>query len=103
MAGKSAKLSNWDVGLVRRGLAAAVLVYGVIRCRKVLAVEGIWGGGYVVGMQRIGLLLRHAWPTLLRVLYAFKEHGLLLVVLLGLSAFFSMAETSITTLWPWKV
>ncbi|GMY31024.1 DUF21 domain-containing protein At1g55930, chloroplastic-like isoform X6, partial [Fagus crenata] len=29
--------------------------------------------------------------------------GLILAALLGLSAFFSMAETSITTLWPWKV
>ncbi|KAJ8433278.1 hypothetical protein Cgig2_014187 [Carnegiea gigantea] len=103
MAGKSGKLRNWDVGLVRRGLAVVVLVYSVIRYRKVLAVEGIWGGGYVVRMQQIGLLLENAWPTFLRVLYAFKEHGLVLAVLLGLSAFFSMAETSITTLWPWKV
>lgn len=103
MAGKSSKLRNWDVGLVRRGLAVAVLVYSVIRYRKVLAVEGIWGAGYVVRMQQIGLLLQNAWPTFLRVLFAFKEHGLVLAVLLGLSAFFSMAETSITTLWPWKV
>lgn len=103
MAGKSGKLRNWDVDLVRRGLAVAVLVYSVIRYRKVLAVEGIWGGWYVVRMQQIGMLLKKAWPTFLRVLYAFKEHGLVLAVLLGLSAFFSMAETSITTLWPWKV
>eukprot|EP00850_Spirogloea_muscicola_P011825 SM000075S21914 [mRNA] locus=s75:7744:12596:+ [translate_table: standard] len=32
-----------------------------------------------------------------------RDHGLLLTALLSLSAFFSMAETSITTLWPWKV
>ncbi|KAK3009968.1 hypothetical protein RJ639_012360, partial [Escallonia herrerae] len=37
------------------------------------------------------------------VLGVFKEQGLVLAALLGLSAFFSMAETSITTLWPWKV
>ncbi|CAA6657288.1 unnamed protein product [Spirodela intermedia] len=39
----------------------------------------------------------------LQVLCVFKEQGLILAALLGLSAFFSMAETSITTLWPWKV
>ncbi|CAA2957713.1 DUF21 domain-containing At3g13070, chloroplastic [Olea europaea subsp. europaea] len=33
----------------------------------------------------------------------FKEQGLVFAALLGLSAFFYMAETSITTLWPWKV
>ncbi|GKV44974.1 hypothetical protein SLEP1_g52109 [Rubroshorea leprosula] len=32
----------------------------------------------------------------------FKEQGVILTALLGLSSFFSMAETSITTLWPWK-
>ncbi|KAL4564069.1 hypothetical protein LXL04_028119 [Taraxacum kok-saghyz] len=36
-------------------------------------------------------------------LRVFREQGLILAALLGLSAFFSMAETSITTLSPWKV
>lgn len=59
--------------------------------------------GYGVIGQSILLLLRNVWPKTLQVLQVFKEHGLVLALLLGLSAFFSMAETSITTLWPWKV
>lgn len=43
------------------------------------------------------------WPKFLQVLGVFRDQGLLLSILLGLSAFFSMAETAITTLWPWKV
>ncbi|CAL4926100.1 unnamed protein product [Urochloa decumbens] len=50
-----------------------------------------------------GMALREAWPRVLQVLQLVREHGLVLAALLGLSAFFSMAETSITTLWPWKV
>ncbi|GJP66735.1 hypothetical protein CLOP_g23644, partial [Closterium sp. NIES-67] len=46
------------------------------------------------------ILPASAGALLLKVL---REQGVLLAVLLGLSAFFSMAETSITTLWPWKV
>ncbi|WVZ13498.1 hypothetical protein V8G54_011064 [Vigna mungo] len=34
---------------------------------------------------------------------AFKEQGLVLAVLLGLLVFFSMAKTSITTLWSWRI
>ncbi|KAM5553643.1 hypothetical protein ABKV19_025732 [Rosa sericea] len=48
-------------------------------------------------------MFRNAWPKTLLVLQVFKEQGLILAALFGLSAFFSMAETSITTLWPWKV
>jgi hypothetical protein len=47
--------------------------------------------------------LRGSWPTVLKILQLLKEQGFVLALLLGLSAFFSMAETSITTLWPWKV
>lgn len=43
------------------------------------------------------------WPKTRQVLEVLRDQGLLLSVLLSLSAFFSMAETSITTLWPWKV
>ncbi|RZS11800.1 hypothetical protein BHM03_00043162, partial [Ensete ventricosum] len=47
--------------------------------------------------------LSRAWPKLLQILHVLREQGLILTALLGLSAFFSMAETAITTLWPWKV
>ena len=43
------------------------------------------------------------WPSVKAVALVIKDQGLLLLLLLALSAFFSMAETSITTLWPWKV
>uniref|UniRef100_A0A2N9EG16 CNNM transmembrane domain-containing protein n=1 Tax=Fagus sylvatica TaxID=28930 RepID=A0A2N9EG16_FAGSY len=65
-------------------------------------MEGVVNAGYGVIGQSI-LLLRNAWPKTLQVLQVFKDQGLILAALLGLSAFFSMAETSITTLWPWKV
>lgn len=68
-----------------------------------MAAEGVVNAGYGVIGQSILLLLRNVWPKTLQVLQVFKEHGLVLALLLGLSAFFSMAETSITTLWPWKV
>ncbi|CAK9166899.1 unnamed protein product [Ilex paraguariensis] len=71
-------------------------------CRRVLAAEGVLDAGYGVFEQSV-LALRSSWPKVLLVLRLFKEQGLVLAALLGLSAFFSMAETSITTLWPWKV
>lgn len=83
-------------------LVAAICGVLVIGCRRVLAVEGVLNGGYGVLEQGL-VLLRSYWPTVLRVLRMFKEQGLVLAALLSLSAFFSMAETSITTLWPWKV
>lgn len=90
--------------LAKRGVILAVMFCGILifGCRKVFAVEGVVNAGYGVFGQSI-LLLRSAWPKVLQVLRLFKEQGLILAVLLGLSAFFSMAETSITTLWPWKV
>ncbi|KAK1396152.1 FAD-binding, type 2, Gliding motility-associated protein GldE [Heracleum sosnowskyi] len=89
-----AKLENFE-GLGKWGVLFAVLGYNVINCRKALAVEGVVAstGGY----------FKSNWPKILQVLGVFKEQGLILAVLLGLSAFFSMAETSITTLSPWKV
>ncbi|KAL8131159.1 DUF21 domain-containing protein At1g55930, chloroplastic-like [Apium graveolens] len=77
------------------GVLIAVLGYSVIKCQRVLAAEGF------VATSRV--YLKDNWPKILQVLGVFKEQGLILAVLLGLSAFFSMAETSITTLWPWKV
>jgi hypothetical protein len=90
--------------LLKKGIILAATVCGVLvfGCPKVFAVEGIVNAGYGVIGQSI-LLLKSTWPTVLQVLRLFKEQGLLLALLLGLSAFFSLAETSITTLWPWKV
>lgn len=90
--------------LLKRGIILAATVCGllVFGCSRVFAVEGVVNAGYGVFGQSI-LLLRNTWPKVLQVLRIFKEQGLVLAVLLGLSAFFSMAETSITTLWPWKV
>ncbi|CAJ1971486.1 unnamed protein product [Sphenostylis stenocarpa] len=86
-------------GIILAATVCGILVFG---CPRVFAVEGVVNAGYDVIGQSI-LLLRNTWPKVLQVLRIFKEQGLVLAVLLGLSAFFSMAETSITTLWPWKV
>ncbi|XP_021739548.1 putative DUF21 domain-containing protein At3g13070, chloroplastic isoform X2 [Chenopodium quinoa] len=90
--------------LLKNGMFLTAIVCGVFlfECRKVMAIEGVVNAGYGVIGQSI-LLLRNAWPKTLQVLMVFKEQGLILAALLSLSAFFSMAETSITTLWPWKV
>ncbi|PSR85293.1 DUF21 domain-containing protein [Actinidia chinensis var. chinensis] len=100
---KSVNLGFLDV-LVKRGIVLAAIVCGVLAfgCRRAFAVEGVMNAGYGVIEQSI-LLLKSSWPKVSQVLRLFKEQGLLLAALLGLSAFFSMAETSITTLWPWKV
>lgn len=62
------------------------------------------------GMVGLPSLVQHfkaglspLWPKFVQVMEVFRDQGVLLSVLLGLSAFFSMAETAITTLWPWKV
>lgn len=91
-------------GILKRGVVLVAMVCGVLvyGCKRAFAVEGVVNAGYGVIGQSI-LLLRNAWPKTLQVLQVFKEQGIVLAVLLGLSAFFSMAETSITTLWPWKV
>ena len=88
-----AKVENFK-GLGKWGVLFAVLGYNVIKCRKALAAEGL--------VASTGMYFKSNWPKILQVLGVFKEQGLILAVLLGLSAFFSMAETSITTLWPWK-
>ncbi|KAL6999152.1 DUF21 domain-containing protein, chloroplastic [Sarracenia purpurea var. burkii] len=90
--------------LVKSRILLAATVCGVLGlgCRRAFAVEGVVNAGYGVIGQNI-LLLKSCWPKVLQVLLVFKEQGLILAALLGLSAFFSMAETSITTLWPWKV
>ena len=95
---------NFMHELLKRGIILAATVCGVLvfGCPRVFAVEGVVDAGYGVIGQSI-LLLRNTWPKVLQVLRIFKEQGLVLALLLGISAFFSMAETSITTLWPWKV
>ncbi|XP_042517411.1 putative DUF21 domain-containing protein At3g13070, chloroplastic [Macadamia integrifolia] len=86
-------------GCIFGAMVCGIFVFG---CQRVLATDGVVNAGYsVFGESR--LLLKGAWPKVLQVLCVFKEQGLILAALLGLSAFFSMAETSITTLWPWKV
>ncbi|KAJ9563310.1 hypothetical protein OSB04_008470 [Centaurea solstitialis] len=72
-------------------------------CKRVLAAEGVLNGGGYVGLEQIKLSLMNSLPKVLMVLKVLKEQGLILAALFGLSAFFSMAETSITTLWPWKI
>lgn len=86
-------------GVVLAAMVCGVLVYG---SRRAFSVEGVVSASYGVVDKSI-LMFRNAWPKTLQVLQVFKEQGLILAALLGLSAFFSMAETSITTLWPWKV
>ncbi|KAK7320327.1 hypothetical protein VNO77_29706 [Canavalia gladiata] len=95
---------NFIQELLKKGIILAATVCGVLvfGCPRVFAIEGVVNAGYGVFGQSI-LLLRNTWPKVLQVLRIFKEQGLVLAILLGLSAFFSMAETSITTLWPWKV
>uniref|UniRef100_A0A5B6ZLE4 DUF21 domain-containing protein n=1 Tax=Davidia involucrata TaxID=16924 RepID=A0A5B6ZLE4_DAVIN len=90
--------------LVKGGFVLAAMVCGVLifGCQKVFAVESVVNAGYGVLGQSL-LSIRSTWPKVLQVLRVFKEQGLVLAALLGLSAFFSMAETAITTLWPWKV
>jgi hypothetical protein len=76
-------------------------------CRRALAVGATAGAGAQGAVEAAvgigGEVLRGWWPKMLQVLQLVREQGIILAVLLGLSAFFSMAETSITTLWPWKV
>nr|XP_010907613.1 putative DUF21 domain-containing protein At3g13070, chloroplastic [Elaeis guineensis] len=87
------------IGFVVTAIACGLFV---VRCQSVLAAEGVAGAG--VGVLRSGrTIVGGLWPKLMQILQVLKEQGLVLAALLGLSAFFSMAETSITTLWPWKV
>jgi hypothetical protein len=76
-------------------------------CRRTLAMGANAGAGAQGAVEAAvgigGEALRGGWPKVLQVLQLVREQGIILAVLLGLSAFFSMAETSITTLWPWKV
>ncbi|GJR41839.1 hypothetical protein Tco_1309942 [Tanacetum coccineum] len=63
-----------------------------------MAMEGGSGLGGMVNVKGF-------WngPKFSQVLRVFREQGLIFAGILGLSAFFSMAETLITTLSPWKI
>lgn len=100
--------------LVKKGLVLAAVCCGVFlvlgfnnKAAVAVASEGVLNGGggnYVTaGLDQIKVSCINSLPKVLMVLKVFKEQGLILAALFGLSAFFSMAETSITTLWPWKV
>uniref|UniRef100_A0A1D1YQI3 DUF21 domain-containing protein At1g55930, chloroplastic n=2 Tax=Anthurium amnicola TaxID=1678845 RepID=A0A1D1YQI3_9ARAE len=86
------------------GILVAATICGMfaIGCQRVLAQESVSHVSVSV-LGKSGMVLKDAWPQILQVLRVFKEQGLILAALLGLSAFFSLAETAITTLWPWKV
>lgn len=91
--------------LLKRGFVVVAMLCGVlvVGCRNARAAETIMNAGGSFVLEKSGVALRSSWPKVLQVLVIFKEQGLILAALLSLSAFFSMAETSITTLWPWKV
>ncbi|GER32855.1 magnesium and cobalt efflux protein corC [Striga asiatica] len=101
----SAGAVRFEGVLARKSISIAAAAIGVLlifRGQRALAVEGVVSASF--GAWERGLLaLRSSWPKVLQALTIFREQGLILAALLGLSAFFSMAETSITTLWPWKI
>ncbi|KAJ7555815.1 hypothetical protein O6H91_05G056000 [Diphasiastrum complanatum] len=91
--------------VLRRGLAiwigASCIAWLACSGRAKAVVDSSTTGFHpLVKMQA---MVASMWPKILLVLGVFRDQGLLLSTLLGLSAFFSMAETAITTLWPWKV
>ncbi|GAB2269708.1 DUF21 domain-containing protein At1g55930, chloroplastic [Dionaea muscipula] len=105
--GKRGKAGSYSMNvafevLMKRGVVLVGIIFGVfvLHCRRVLATDGVVNAE---ACRQSILFSGNAWPKTLQVLKVLKEQGLLLAALLGLSAFFSMAETSITTLWPWKV
>ncbi|MCO5593296.1 hypothetical protein L7F22_047304 [Adiantum nelumboides] len=82
-------------------IACAAFLFG----KKMALAAAITDPGMVglPSLQQFKNGLSLLWPKFVQVLEVFRDQGVLLSILLGLSAFFSMAETSITTLWPWKV
>lgn len=87
-------------------VAVLALAMFVVRCKSVVAADGVVRDlkERVLGMRWWDPdLFKNMWPKVLLILKLFKEQGLVLFFLLGLSGFFSMSETAITTLWPWKV
>lgn len=92
------RISKWAL-VVLVSVSCASLLW---RCRPAYAVESVsaLAPQLSVKVRAVWGLL---WPKIVQVFSVFRDQGLLISVLLALSAFFSMAETSIMTLWPWKV
>ncbi|KAG8097534.1 hypothetical protein GUJ93_ZPchr0013g34535 [Zizania palustris] len=90
------------VAVRRVAVALACGALAAAWCHRALAVAGA-SGAVETAAGFGGMALHGSWPRVLQILQLLREQGLILAALLGLSAFFSMAETSITTLWPWKV
>ncbi|KAK1273323.1 DUF21 domain-containing protein [Acorus gramineus] len=89
--------------VLRHGFVLVAVVCGlcvIVGGRRVLAAEGV---GILKSGGASAVFGEESWSKFWHVMRMFREQGLVLAALLGLSAFFSMAETSITTLWPWKV
>ncbi|KAK1296116.1 DUF21 domain-containing protein [Acorus calamus] len=89
--------------VLRHGFVLVAVVCGlcvIVGGRRVLAAEGV---GILKSGGVSAVFGEESWSKFWHVMRMFREQGLVLAALLGLSAFFSMAETSITTLWPWKV
>lgn len=95
---RTAIISKWALAVLV-SISCASLVW---RCRAAYAVETV--PALVPQLSvKVKALWGLLWPKILQVLNVFRDQGLLISLLLALSAFFSMAETSIMTLWPWKV
>ncbi|XP_078176195.1 DUF21 domain-containing protein At1g55930, chloroplastic-like [Carex rostrata] len=90
------RFDNVKRGLGRLLVIAVVCGLAVVRCQRGIAAENA-----ILSSGRSTLAVW--WPKIQQILQLLREQGLILAALLSLSAFFSMAETSITTLWPWKV
>ncbi|KAL8255256.1 hypothetical protein R6Q59_033477 [Mikania micrantha] len=90
-------------GVIRYGIVLGMLVLGVIRCQRALAMDANSDLRVVTQKGMIYMKDFLKGPKFPQILQVFREQGLILAALLGLSAFFSLAETSITTLSPWKV
>uniref|UniRef100_A0A0D9VW05 CNNM transmembrane domain-containing protein n=2 Tax=Leersia perrieri TaxID=77586 RepID=A0A0D9VW05_9ORYZ len=98
---------GWAAAVRRVAVALACGALAAAWCHRALAVAGTGAAGASGAVEAAagfgGMALRGSWPRVLQILQLLREQGIILALLLGLSAFFSMAETSITTLWPWKV
>ena len=98
ISNETARISKWALAVLV-SISCASLVW---RCRAAYAVENAPALAPQL-LVKVRALWGHLWPKILQVLSVFRDQGLLISVILALSAFFSMAETSIMTLWPWKV
>lgn len=95
---RAARISKWALAVLM-AMSCASLVW---RCRAAYAVESVPALAPQLSVK-VRALWGLLWPKILQVFSVFRDQGLLISALLALSAFFSMAETSIMTLWPWKV